>query len=475
MILNRGYRYKLYPTLKQETLLSNHCFNANQTFNVLVSLNRNQFKYNKDKISLPNNKLNIYSQEHLSQQRMYLSQQRMYLSSTNEDDIVKTILRNRNLSINTKVLQQTRMLFNKDLQKKLKNIQTLKEEHYKNEKEKQLKFNLINKNNNNEYKIKKFELFNYKKSGKFGYHSFQTTREQFSLHNYIDNQGKILPKWKILRLFGEEFKIKWSRNLISDIKTITINKEPNGEWYISFSQTIPLTIKPQTNHKEEHILGMDLNIDNVVFSDGKVFSHEIKNKNVIKRNPKLLELKQKQSLYIENAKNNKSNQNKVNNNKGYIKTTLTINKFEKKNNNIKNYELHKFVNELITYMKEKQITLLKMEKLNTKEMTSVEQDTKNSNTIGKYNSKEMRKNILQVSFSKLQHILSYKCVQFGIAIEYIEATNTTKKCHCCGYINQLLTLKDREWKCSKCRTFHLRDVNAAINIKNSNGLKQSEI
>jgi len=126
-------------------------------------------------------------------------------------------------------------------------------------------------------------------------------------------------------------------------------------------------------------------------------------------------------------------------------------------------------------MKQKKITLLKMEELNIKEMTSVEQDIKNTKTIGKYNSKEMRKNILQVSFLKLQYILSYKCVQFGIAIEYVEAKNTTKQCHCCGYINQHLTLKDKQWKCSQCGTFHLRDVNAAINIKNSNWLKQSEI
>jgi len=47
----------------------------------------------------------------------------------------------------------------------------------------------------------------------------------------------------VLRLFGEEFKIKWTRNLISAIKTITITKEPNGEWFVSFSQSIPLTFK----------------------------------------------------------------------------------------------------------------------------------------------------------------------------------------------------------------------------------------
>ena len=455
MELVRGYKYRLYPTIEQEILLSNHFFNANQAFNIMVSLNRNQFKLNKDKILLSkqDKSLNTLSQE-------YLSQQRMYLSATCEDDIIKTILKNRKLNINTKVLQQTRMLFNKDLQNKLKNIDKLKSEHYKNEKDKQLK--------NENYYIKKFELFNFKKSGVLGYNSFQTTQEQFSLLNYVDKQGKILSKkWKILRLFGEEFKIKWTRNLISSIKTITITKEPNGEYFVSFSQIIPLTLKPQTNHQIENILGMDLNIDNVVFSDGKKFSHDIKNKNFLKNNETLLKLEQKRSRKIELAKKEKI---KLKNVSGYIKTSLLINKIHKKNTNIKDWHLHHFVNELVNYMKQKQITLLKMEKLNVKNITSKEQDDKNvkKDKIIKSNSKTMRKNILQVSFFKLQQILNYKCVQSGIVVEYVEAKNTSKKCHCCGTLNHTLTLKDRQWQCSHCFNVHDRDINSAINIKDSN-------
>ena len=97
MELIRGYKYRLYPTIEQEILLSNHCFNSNQAFNILVSLNRNQFKHNKNKITLDKN-LSIYSQE-------LLLQQKQYLKAVHEDDIIKTILRNRKLDINMKKVE----------------------------------------------------------------------------------------------------------------------------------------------------------------------------------------------------------------------------------------------------------------------------------------------------------------------------------------------------------------------------------
>ena len=47
---------------------------------------------------------------------------------------------------------------------------------------------------------------------------------------------------------------------------------------------------------------------------------------------------------------------------------------------------------------------------------------------------------------------------------------SSKTCNVCNYINQDLTLKDREWTCKSCNTVHDRDVNASINIKKQ-GLK----
>ena len=52
-------------------------------------------------------------------------------------------------------------------------------------------------------------------------------------------------------------------------------------------------------------------------------------------------------------------------------------------------------------------------------------------------------------------------------IEY-EEKGTTRTCHCCEYVNaEGLCPSIRTWECPDCRTFHIRDENAA-----QNGLKR---
>lgn len=43
---------------------------------------------------------------------------------------------------------------------------------------------------------------------------------------------------------------------------------------------------------------------------------------------------------------------------------------------------------------------------------------------------------------------------------------SSKLCSCCGWKYEDLKLSEREWTCECCGTHHIRDVNAAINLKN---------
>jgi Putative transposase DNA-binding domain/MerR family regulatory protein len=42
---------------------------------------------------------------------------------------------------------------------------------------------------------------------------------------------------------------------------------------------------------------------------------------------------------------------------------------------------------------------------------------------------------------------------------------SSKLCSFCGFKNESLTLKDREWTCEDCGSLHDRDKNAALNLK----------
>ena len=70
-----------------------------------------------------------------------------------------------------------------------------------------------------------------------------------------------------------------------------------------------------------------------------------------------------------------------------------------------------------------------------------------------------------VSLGKFYEILGYKCKWNGINLIKIGRFQpSSKRCSCCGHINQDLKLSDREWTCEKCGTHHERDGNASQNI-----------
>ena len=69
------------------------------------------------------------------------------------------------------------------------------------------------------------------------------------------------------------------------------------------------------------------------------------------------------------------------------------------------------------------------------------------------------------SWDSLFTKLKYKAEMYDRTLIKIDRFfPSSKLCHKCGYKNEDLTLKTREWQCPECGIVHNRNVNAAINI-----------
>ena len=62
-------------------------------------------------------------------------------------------------------------------------------------------------------------------------------------------------------------------------------------------------------------------------------------------------------------------------------------------------------------------------------------------------------------FGMLRNMIAYK----GNLVK-VNPKNTSKTCHCCGYVNPQVRVGVNYWECPNCSAKHDRDINAALNI-----------
>jgi putative transposase len=73
--------------------------------------------------------------------------------------------------------------------------------------------------------------------------------------------------------------------------------------------------------------------------------------------------------------------------------------------------------------------------------------------------------VADLGFGRFVQILHQAAVKHGTHVHHIDRfCPSTKRCHVCGYVNHIITLRDRVWTCPMCHTAHQRDRNAAHNI-----------
>ena len=79
--------------------------------------------------------------------------------------------------------------------------------------------------------------------------------------------------------------------------------------------------------------------------------------------------------------------------------------------------------------------------------------------------------IANASWNMFADMLAYKCLSYGKKLIRVNPGYTSQTCNVCGCVNNRMGynaygwLKVREWDCPECGSHHDRDINAAINIK----------
>lgn len=237
-----------------------------------------------------------------------------------------------------------------------------------------------------------------------------------------DGTKLIVPK------FLDGIEMIMERKIKGTIKHCSISKTPTGKYFVSILTEMEYTPVNKTNQS----VGIDLGIkDFLVLSNGT----KIKNHRFLKHYERLLKLNQ-QSLSRKTIKSNR-----------YEKQRIKVARIHEKITNSRMDLIHKTTTNLI-----KQFDTIYLEDLNVK---------------GMMKNHKLSKAISDVSWGKFIDVLEYKASWNDKQVIHIDRFfPSSKTCSKCGWINNNLTLKDRNWTCSECGSVHDRDLNASINILN---------
>ena len=262
----------------------------------------------------------------------------------------------------------------------------------------------------------------FKKLAKFPRFKSKKNKQSFRIPQFVTiEEGRIyFPKFK------EGIKIDLHREIEGEINYATITRNKAGQYYACIGVT--RTIEPKS--KTDKMIGIDLGIKSlVVCSDGQTFP----NIKTTKQYEKQLRLRQKELSRTKKGS------------KGRDKARLKVGKIQVKIANIRHNHLHQITSKLI-----RDNQTIVCEDLSVKNMMS---------------NRCLSKSIGDASWGELVRQLTYKAGWYGRKLVKIDRYfPSSKTCSHCGYINEGLTLDQREWKCPRCQENLDRDLNASLNI-----------
>ncbi|MCL5100186.1 MAG: transposase [Candidatus Marsarchaeota archaeon] len=287
-----------------------------------------------------------------------------------------------------------------------------------------------------------FRRVKEKKSGKkvkVGFPRFKSIDRYYSIVYPQDNGSFSIEKERkkeMLRVSRiGRVQIEQHRNIVGNIKTMTIKKDGN-EYYAIF--TAEQIINPP-KIEDTNPVGIDMGLNNfIALSDG----------NMIQK-PKFFKQKEKkiakwQKIVARRSKGSKRRQNaKEKLQSAWNGVTRASDDF-----------MHKLSNRLV----HEGYTSFAVEALHIDNMVK---------------NHRLAQSIQNASWNRFIQMLSYKAESAGMKVIKVYARNTSKECSNCGNIMEM-PLSQRTYVCNRCGMQMDRDINAAINILTKATLGQRE-
>ncbi|MGO4332634.1 RNA-guided endonuclease InsQ/TnpB family protein, partial [Cupriavidus sp. M-11] len=235
-------------------------------------------------------------------------------------------------------------------------------------------------------------------------------------------------------------------------------------WYLSLQQEVDICwIEPAARRP---VTGVDLNVKEIVCSDGKRYE-----------TPRALKKAQKRLTRLQRSVSRKMEAQKQRmglGEKGRIPTGVRL--LPSKNREKASRKLadqhrkircirNDFTHKMTTSLARENQTL-GIEDLSVQGMTASAKGSVDKPGRNVRQKAGLNRAILDVAFGEIRRQIEYKSAWYGTTLVTADRFfPSSKRCSCCGEVNSALMLKDREWTCVSCDTRHDRDFNASANLE----------
>lgn len=305
-----------------------------------------------------------------------------------------------------------------------------------------------------------FKSRNGSRKGKSGFPKFKSKKDSHQSYrepNVNENcqilfENRVVKVPKIGKVSFKDRKFPKWWNQIQKLCSMTVSKSCSGSYYVSVLFEIE-NVKYETENKKEAI-GLDFSPSEMYVSSesqtGKDFGYVAQKQKYHKQLRKLQRrFARKQFLKDSNSPRKVPSKNRE-------KARVKLARLEEHTANCRKDWIEKESLRLV-----KSYGKIVVEDLNLKGISAFLRNAKNMN---------------DTSWGIFVSRLQAKGKDYGCNV--VKADRyfpSSKLCSCCGWKYEGLKLSERKWTCPKCGANHIRDVNAAINLKNYVPLEEREL